>query len=355
MKLLLTGVGGSASSNFLDSLKLSKLNLEVVGVDSSSSMIALSPIKSKILVPSAKDEDYLPDLMQIIEKFDIDVIHAQPDAEVNVVSANRERLNAGVFLPRKSEISLASDKEKFAVEMRKSGVPVPISGEGRSKIDFSKTCTELFRSVPKLWVRAKTGAGSRASLPVTSTEQATNWIEWWIKEKNLDWTDFQASEFLPGEEYALQTIWQDGLLIAAEARVRVSYLYGFLTPSGQSSTPSVARTTSKPEVYQVGLKAIRALAQNPNGVFCVDLKTDVFGTIKVTEINAGRFFTTSNFFSYAGVNMPEMSVRAALGEKLVPTGSATLGEDLFWIRMVDMGFKLIHRDEIESYARVCDI
>jgi carbamoyl-phosphate synthase large subunit len=103
------------------------------------------------------------------------------------------------------------------------------------------------------------------------------------------------------------------------------------------------------------LNAIRALAQYPNGVFCVDMKTDFFGSIKVTEINAGRFFTTSNFFSHAGVNMPEMSIRAAFGEKLVPTGFATLGDDLFWIRMVDMGFKLIHRDEIERYARIRDI
>ncbi len=169
------------------------------------------------------------------------------------------------------------------------------------------------------------------------------------------WQDFQISEFLPGAEYALQTIWQDGVLIAAEARVRVKYLYGFLSPSGQSSTPSVARTTSKPEVYEIGIKAIRALSGNPHGVFCVDMKTDSDGAIKVTEINAGRFFTTSNFFSHAGVNMPEMSIRAAMGEKLTPLGVGTLGEDLFWIRMVDMGFKLVNRKELESHARVRDI
>jgi carbamoyl-phosphate synthase large subunit len=84
------------------------------------------------------------------------------------------------------------------------------------------------------------------------------------------------------------------------------------------------------------------------------MKTDFDEKIKVTEINAGRFFTTSNFFAHAGVNMPEMSVRGALGETLSPIGVGTLGDDLFWIRMVDMGFKLVHRDEIESYARVRD-
>lgn len=355
MKILLTGIGGSASSNFLDSLRVSSLTPTIVGVDSSPEMITLSNIKDKFLLPRADDQEFISDVSKLIDRFEIDVIHMQPDAEVRVISANRNLIKTGFFLPEHAAIALASDKEKFAVEMRVSNVPVPISGDGVEKSAFKETCNKLFSIIPKLWVRARTGAGSRASLPVSTTEQAVNWVEWWIEEKNLSWQDFQVSEFLPGDEYALQTIWQDGVLIAAEARVRVKYLYGFLSPSGQSSTPSVARTTSKPEVYEIGIKAIRALSSNPNGVFCVDMKTDFDGAIKVTEINAGRFFTTSNFFAHAGVNMPEMSVRAATGEKLKPMGVGTLGEDLFWIRMVDMGFKLVQRKEIESYERVRDI
>lgn len=355
MKILLTGIGGSASSNYLDSLMISNLTPTIIGVDSSPEMITLSTVKDKFLIPRADDQEYMSDLIKLIDKFEIDVIHMQPDAEVRVVSANRDIVKAGIFLPEHAAITLASDKEKFAVKMRISNVPVPISGDGAKKSAFKDTCDQLFSIIPKLWVRARSGAGSRASLPVSTSEQAVNWVEWWINEKNLSWQDFQISEFLPGNEYALQTIWQDGVLISAEARVRVKYLYGFLSPSGQSSTPSVARTTSKPEVYEIGIKAIRALSSNPNGIFCVDMKTDYDGAIKVTEINAGRFFTTSNFFAHAGVNMPEMSVRAAMGEKLKPLGVGTLGEDLFWIRMVDMGFKLVQGKEIESYARIRDI
>lgn len=173
--------------------------------------------------------------------------------------------------------------------MRSADVAVPTSGEGFSKEEFVSVCDELLRLHPKLWVRARTGAASRASLPVTKSTQVTNWIEWWIQEKGLNWGDFQVSEFLPRAEYALQTVWQDGILIAAEARERIKYLYGFLSPSGQSSTSSVARSTSRPEVYALGLKAIRALSRNPNGIYCVDIKTSDEGKQKVTEINAGRF------------------------------------------------------------------
>ena len=53
--------------------------------------------------------------------------------------------------------------------------------------------------------------------------------------------------------------------------------------------------------------------------------------------------------------MPEMSLRAAQGEILKPIKVGSLGDDLYWIRMGDMRLKLVHRDEIESYARIRDI
>ena len=355
MNLLVTGIGGSASSNFIDSIRIANLDIHIAGVDNSPNMISLSNLEEKYLIPSANDLSYISKLNQIIAKHDSDVLHAQPEAEVKVISDHRDEIAAKHFLPSKEAIDLASDKEEFARVMRNANVPVPKSIDGNSKSEIVDACKQLFTSFPKLWVRARRGAGSRASLPVTTETQAVNWIEWWIQEKGFDWKEFQISEFLPGEEYALQTIWQNGILISAEARVRISYLYGFLSPSGQSSTPSVAKTTTKPEVYTVGLSAIRALMQSPHGVFCVDMKTDINLNIKVTEINAGRFFTTSNFFAHAGVNMPEMSLRAAQGEILKPIKVGSLGDDLYWIRMVDMGFKLVHRDEIESYARIRDI
>jgi hypothetical protein len=355
MRMLVTGVGGSASSNFIDSIQIANLGIDLIGVDSSANMISLSPLKNKFLVHSSHHPSYLSDINRLLRDFDCDLIHAQPDAEVKVISDNRELIDARFFLPSKEAIDLAADKQEFASSLRKANVPVPISGDGNNRAELIDVCDELLGILPKLWVRAKRGAGSRASLPVTTSAQAINWIEWWIQEKNLEWKDFQVSEFLPGDEYALQTLWQNGKLISAEARVRVSYLYGFLTPSGQSSTPSVARTTTMPEVYSSGISAIQALTESPHGVFCVDMKTDINSKIKVTEINAGRFFTTSNFFAHAGVNMPEMSVRAALGENLTPIKIGSLGDDLYWIRMVDMGFKLVHRDEIEGYARISNI
>jgi len=355
MRILITGAGGSAASNFFDSLSISDLEFEAIGVDSSAPMLHLSRMGHKQLVPSADSPVYVNEINAISKKYGCSVLHAQPDAEVRRLSLDRDLLSTDVFLPEHKSVELASDKEEFSRIMRLAGVSVPDSYPVHSMDETYQVCENMLKVYPKLWVRARRGAGSRASLPVSSGFQAVGWIKWWIDEKGFSWSDFQISEFLPGEEYALQTIWQDGNLIAAEARVRLKYFYGFLSPSGQSSTPSVARTTSKPEVYDVGINAIKKLDARPNGIFCVDMKTNIEQKIKVTEINAGRFFTTSNFFAHAGVNMPVMSVRAAMGYKLKPVQIASLGEDLFWIRMVDMGYKLAHRSELDEYVGIRDL
>ena len=97
--------------------------------------------------------------------------------------------------------------------------------------------------------------------------------------------------------------------------------------------------------------AILALDPQPRGVYCVDIKESADGTAKVTEINAGRFFTTSNFFAAAGCNMPDMLVRLAMGDDVTPVGSSPLEPDLYWIRMVDMGFVLVSGSELERWPR----
>jgi carbamoyl-phosphate synthase large subunit len=160
-----------------------------------------------------------------------------------------------------------------------------------------------------------------------------------------------ASEYLPGREFAYQSVWQDGELVAGQARERVEYLYGHLTPSGQTSTPAVARTVDEPAVDELARGAIRALDAEPRGAYCVDIKESVSGTAKVTEINAGRFFTTSNFFAAAGLNMPDMLIRCGLGERPARCGSSPLPPDLFWIRMVDMGYALVPGDKLDPWPR----
>jgi carbamoyl-phosphate synthase large subunit len=82
------------------------------------------------------------------------------------------------------------------------------------------------------------------------------------------------------------------------------------------------------------------------------MKCAADGQPNITEINAGRFFTTSNFLAAAGLNMADMLMRCALGETVEPVGTSPLPADLYWIRMVDMGFRLVPGVELDRFPRI---
>jgi carbamoyl-phosphate synthase large subunit len=83
-----------------------------------------------------------------------------------------------------------------------------------------------------------------------------------------------VSEFLPGKEYAFQSIRENGEIVMSQARERIEYLYGFLSPSGQSSTPSIAKTVHNEEINELVSKVVKLIDPNATGIFCADLKTD---------------------------------------------------------------------------------
>ena len=347
--ILVTGAGGSATANFIDALRLASTATRIIGADSSSIRLQLSRADENHLIPLARDPAWPAAMEQLVETTGAAVVHCQPDPEVLVLGGIRGQLAAKTFLPDQAALDVAADKVAFAAAMGTAGVAVPESHGFATHDEARAAIGALLDLHERVWIRARRGAGSRASLPVSTVEQAMSWMRWWEEEKGMALADFMAAEQLPGREFAYQSIWQGGRLVAGQARERVEYLYGHLTPHGQTSTPAVARTVREPTVDDLARDAVTALDPVPQGVYCVDIKEDRAGTPKVTEVNAGRFFTTSNFFAHAGLNMPDMLVRAALGESLPTLGSSPLDPDLYWIRMVDMGFVLVQGHEIERW------
>lgn len=351
-RLLLLGAGGSAAANFLDAVRLSDDDWYVLGADASPARLHLSGVDEAVIVPRAAEPGYADALVRACEKWRIDVVHAQPDPDVKALGAIRDRVGAAHLLPAQEVLELAADKAACAAVLAAADVAVPETAGVADGDGIADVTANLLERHAKVWVRARTGAGSRASLPVRTVDQARAWVQWWVDERGLREEDFAAAQFLPGREFAYQSVWFEGALLAGQARERVEYLYGHLTPSGQTSTPAIARTVTEPTVDATAQAAVRAIDPEPHGVFCVDLKESAVGEPMVTEINAGRFFTTSNFFAHAGLNMPAIALACALGDPPAPQlASSPLPPDLYWIRMVDMGYRLVHGDELDAWPR----
>jgi carbamoyl-phosphate synthase large subunit len=327
---------------------MARQEIFIAGTDMNKYHLHLPDLDASEVVPGCTAPGYVDRINAIIKKHGITFVHAQPDIEVEILGKHRKEINARTMLPSNGTIEKCRNKMNTNRILSANSVPVPKSYLIENASDIPRLFNELYGITKKVWVRAVRGAGSRAALPVYNPDQLMNWIFYWISNKEMETRDFMISEYLPGKEFAWQSLWRDGKLITSQARERIEYLFGNLSVSGQSSSPSVARTVHRTDVNQVATAAIKAIDEHATGIFCVDLKENIHGTPCVTEINAGRFFTTSNFFSALGLNMPYMYVLMAHDQEIptVPQYNP-LEEGLYWVRLPDAMPKLLTESDVK--------
>lgn len=349
-RVLCTGAGGPAGINFIMSLRLAPEKIFIVGTEANDHYLHLASTERKYLVPRAIDPSYIDSLNEIINKEKIEFLHAQPDVEVEVVSENREKLHANTLLPSKSSVKACQDKLESAKIWRKKNVPVARTMEIHSENDIKKAFEEFGSPI---WVRARHGAGGKGSTPADNVETAISWIRYW-RARKVTW-DFIAQEHLPGRNIAFHSLWKNGELVVSMARERIEYIYPYLAPSGIMGTPSVQRTVHDEKVNNIGTEAVVAIDSSFNGIASVDLKENSTGVPCVTEINPGRMFTTSYFFSYASkvlrndyaANIPYLYTRLAYKETIPKTSKYNiLPNNVYWIRHMDAPARLVKDGKI---------
>ena len=330
-KIICTGSGGPAGVNFVNSLRKAPEKFHIIGTDVNKYHLLWPDLDEKWLVPKYTSSEYLDKMNELIEKTKADFLHPQPDGEVKILSANRDEINCKTYLPAHKTIEICQDKFESAKIWKKAGLIVTTSVIINSLDDLDKVEKEIGHPY---WLRATRGFSSRGSTLVEKRETAESWINYW-RSRGVTW-EFVAHEYLPGRNIAFQSIWKDGELITSQARERLEYIYPYLAPSGVTNTPVVAVTIHDEKVNKIATEAVKSIDKNATGIFCVDLKDNKDGVPLPTEINAGRFFTTSLFFTSAGMNMPYYYIKLAFDEeipKLPKYNSVKKG--MIWCRHID--------------------
>jgi len=332
-RILLTGVGSPASQNVLRSLREAPEPFYIVGADANRYHLEWGELDRAFEAPMTDSPEYLPFLLAVIEGEGIEFLHGQPDWEVAWLAEHAGLLPVRTLLPDRDAVAICQDKAIcarlwFEAQLR-SDPPRLVDGPE----DLAAAANEF--GLP-LWLRATAGAGARGSCKVERIEQGRAWLDYW-KAGGVGWR-FMAQEYLPGPEFAFQSVWRSGRLVTSASRERLEFVFPQHAPSGVTSSPVVARTVHSPQVNCVATQAILAVDPQPNGIYCVDLKCDASGRPRPTEVNAGRFFTTSHFFTAAGANMPYAYVTLGMGgEPEAMLQYDAVPADLYWIRHIDCG------------------
>ena len=332
-RILVTGAGGSPSANFIRSLRAADEEYCIIGTDADKYYLQRAEVDRRYLAPLANDPKYIDFLNYIIEKEEVEFVHAQNDVEVSFLSENREKIKAKTFFPAKETVKILQDKFESFKLWEKAGIKVPKTQLITRDTDLGVLLDEMGGS---MWLRAISGAGGRGSLPVYDVKSAKNWLD--FQEKNGSWNgNFTASELLEPETVTWMSLWKDGELVVAQGRKRLYWELAKISPSGVTGATGTGLTYSSEELDDIARRAVLAVDDKPDGLFGVDMAYDKNGVPNPTEINIGRFFTTHEFFTQAGLNMPEMFVKLGYGESVpvLEKNTNPLPDGLVWIRGMD--------------------
>jgi len=345
--LVLSG-GTGASNNLVRSLKTDDPSLLVAAANSDRFILKKSPADRHYLTPPPEHPEFVAALRRLITAEDIHLLIPSSDADVRLASGLREEIRCRVFLPSERLIEVCQDKFELTSFLRSRGVPAPLT----YPVTDLAAVDDVFRRFgprPQLWCRIRTGSGSRGAIPVKTPEQARHWIAYWHEMRGVPVTAFTLSEYLPGRDFAAQSIWNDGSLVLFKMCERLDYFGGGSQPSGVSSTPALAKTVFEPSVVDVCRAAVQALDERASGVFGIDLKEDENGVPCITEINAGRFFMITSIFDLTGkYSMAGTYVRVALGNSVDIADPCDVAEDYYLVRDLDTLPGIYHADELSQ-------
>jgi len=343
-RVLIGGAGGAPALNFIRSLKKSKEKFFLIGI--SCNKFDLCKAKKFVdilyLVPPAQDKNYLSVLKQIIYETKPHFMHAQNDEEVFVVSKYRYDINVKTFLPGHDIIEICQDKFKSAMAWEKAGLKVPHTFLINNKDDLKKAFSII---KGKVWVRAISGAFGKWSLPTDNLNFATQWINYYN-----GWGNFSVAECLSSDSITWLSIWRSGKLIVAQSRKRLYWEFANRSVSGVTGITGTGVTVSNKTLDSLARRAILAIDNNPHGIYGVDLTFDKDGIPNPTEINIGRFFTTHQFFTDAGLNMPDIYLKLAFEEEIpkIKRIINPLPDGLAWVRGMDVEPVLTSLKEIKA-------
>ncbi|HYV17342.1 MAG TPA: hypothetical protein VE972_15115 [Conexibacter sp.] len=318
MRVLLLGAGGNAANNVARCLWAA--GHFTLGADVDAHMLRLSDCDRTVALRTgpADGDAHQDELQRLIDAHGINFLHAQPDPEVRFVAERRRGhhgLGIAVAVPPAAIVGRCQDKATCAQALGDLAPATHRLAGGPPALEAA------LRRHGTIWLRLRHGAGSAGALPTASASMAAHWIEHWAA-RGYAWADWTAAEVLPGRDLSWTGIYSYGRLVISAAKERERLLGAARSPAGVSSTATVQRIVRRRDLDEVCEEAVRRVSggEEPHGVMMVDAREDADGRPRVTEINAGRFGTTVDFWQQSGPCLAEILVEVGSGRYDGPFG-----------------------------------
>lgn len=319
LTVLLTGAGAPGMPGILTCLRGAPARLRLIGVDMDPNAPSRKDFSAFYVVPAARDESFIPTIVDIAIKEKVDIIVPCVTRELSKFAQARElfeKAGTRVATMELEKIEIANDKGKLLTAIKEAGLPV-------AKFYLADTVEQVEEAFEKLGypqkavcVKAVEGNGSRAVRIVdASISQSKMFFDEKPNGMYISKHDLMAllaetpvfpkqlmiMQVLPGEEYSVDLVARDGETLTALCRKGMQVV---------SSNQTISVVVDEPSVIEQCKAVVSLLKLSGNIGF--DLKNDENGFPYIMEINPRLTGGIVTCFA-AGANMPWDGIQSWMG------------------------------------------
>ncbi len=322
LNILITAAGSPSAPGLIRSLKNNgEREVFVVGTDMKTDPTILQMADKCRLVPASDAPEYVDALLSICLEEKIDVLIPGVSAELLPLSLRKaefEAMGTKVSVSNPFSIDVCDSKYSLYDYMRGQGMQTPNFYPVHSVADLKVAAEKLGWPSRPFCVKATRSSGSRGVRIIDPSKSRFDILfgekpnSFYISFEELvtilsekeEMPEMMAMEFLPGIEYSVDVLADNG---------KILYMAGRESNVIQASIPMMATVKKNAEAFEITEQIVAALKLDGN--VDLDFKMDADGRPVLMEINA-RLAATLAAFTAAGLNLLYLRVKQLLGEPL---------------------------------------
>lgn len=320
--VLITGAGAPGAPGIIKSLRLVKeRKIRIIGVDMDKNAVGFGMVDKDYVVPMAEDKNFIKKLLEIAKKEKVDVIIPLVTKELLKLAQNKskfEKFGIEISISEPKSLEIANNKYLLMKHCSENNVPAPIFKLVKNYNDFEKAVYSLGYPRENVCFKPPISMGLRGFRILTKKldrfnllmkEKPTNVLTTLeeikpVLKKAKPFPELIVMEYLPGEEYSVDVLADNGKALVVIPRLREKIKMGI---------SFVGTVVKDKEIIDYSTKIVETLKLNGNIGF--QFKRDKNGVPKIIECNP-RVQGTIVLCTAAGANLVYLAVKLALGEKI---------------------------------------
>jgi carbamoyl-phosphate synthase large subunit len=321
IKVLMTGAGAPGGPGIIKALQQSS-TIQLMVADANPDASGRTLQEPFFLLPKASDPAFIVEIRQLCKEQEVDVLLPLVTRELEILSAHKQEfLQAGtrIIVSDAEKLHLANDKLQLMQKLHQHGIAVAPYFAANTADEIATNAYALGYPEKKVCIKPALSNGSRG---MRILDAGAGSFEAFFEQKpgnahttlesilelfgNSLLPSMLVMEYLPGEEYTIDALLDNGEPLLILPRKRIAMNNGI----------SVAGVfENNEEIINYAAQVFRCMQlHGPNGL---QVKRGEDGHFYVLEINPRLQGSTTTAMGM-GINLPVLAVKQAMGMNIKP-------------------------------------